>query len=53
MQSRYGSCGYRFATVTEQSPAQRNLARIAGWLFIATFITAIAGLLLYDPVLNG
>ena len=23
-----------------------------GWLFVATFVTAIAGLLLYDPVLN-
>jgi hypothetical protein len=23
-----------------------------GWLFVATFVTSIAGLLLYDPVLN-
>ena len=38
--------------MTEQSPAQRQAARVAGWLFIATFITAIIGLLLYDPVLN-
>jgi hypothetical protein len=30
----------------------RRTARIAGWLFVATFVTAIAGLLLYDPVLN-
>lgn len=30
----------------------RNLALIAGVLFIITFISAIAGLLLYDPVLN-
>lgn len=30
----------------------RRTARIAGWLFVVTFITAIAGLLLYDPVLN-
>ncbi len=27
-------------------------ARVAGWLFIATFVTAIAGMALYDPVLN-
>ena len=26
--------------------------KIVGWLFIATFITSIVGLLLYDPVLN-
>lgn len=38
--------------MTEQSPAQRRTARIVGWLFVATFITSIAGLLLYDPVLN-
>jgi Domain of unknown function (DUF4386) len=36
----------------EQSADQRRTARIAGWLFIATFVTAIVGLLLYDPVLN-
>lgn len=30
----------------------RRTARLVGWLFIATFVTAIAGLLLYDPVLN-
>jgi Domain of unknown function (DUF4386) len=38
--------------VTEQSPAQRQTARVVGWLFIATFVTAIGGLLLYDAVLN-
>ena len=32
--------------------SSRRTARIAGWLFVATFVTAIAGLLLYDPVLN-
>jgi hypothetical protein len=30
----------------------RRTARIAGWLFVATFVTSIVGLLLYDPVLN-
>jgi hypothetical protein len=38
---------------TEQTPQQRRTARIAGWLFIATFVTAIAALPLYDPVLNN
>jgi hypothetical protein len=33
-------------------PDPRKSARIAGWLFVATFVTAIAGLLLYDPALN-
>jgi len=36
----------------EQSPQQRRVALIAGVLFVVTFVTAIAGLLLYDPVLN-
>ena len=36
-------------SMTDQS---RRTGRIVGWLFIATFITSIAGLLLYDPVLN-
>ena len=31
----------------------RTLARIAGVLFIITFVTAIAGALLYDPVLHN
>jgi hypothetical protein len=30
----------------------RNLARIAGVLFLITFVTAIPAVLLYDPVLN-
>jgi Domain of unknown function (DUF4386) len=34
------------------SPAERRTAVIAGWLMAATFITSIAGLILYDPVLN-
>jgi hypothetical protein len=38
--------------MTEQSEAQRRTARIFGVLFGLTFVTAIAGLLLYDPVLN-
>jgi hypothetical protein len=42
----------KFPDLTEQSPEQRRTARIVGWLFVATFITAIPALLLYDPVLN-
>jgi hypothetical protein len=34
------------------SPQQQQRARIFGVLFGLTFVTAIAGLLLYDPVLN-
>ena len=34
------------------SPEQQQRARIFGVLFALTFISAIAGLLLYDPVLN-
>jgi hypothetical protein len=34
------------------SPEQQQRARIFGVLFALTFITAIAALLLYDPVLN-
>jgi hypothetical protein len=34
------------------SPEQQQRARIVGVLFGLTFITAIAGLILYDPVLN-
>ena len=34
------------------SPEQQQRARIFGVLFAATFVTSIAGLLLYDPVLN-
>jgi hypothetical protein len=34
------------------SPEQQKRARIFGVLFALTFVTSIAGLLLYDPVLN-
>ena len=34
------------------SPQQQQRARIFGVLFALTFVTSIAGLLLYDPVLN-
>jgi Domain of unknown function (DUF4386) len=34
------------------TPEQQRRARIFGVLFALTFITAIAGLILYDPVLN-
>src|SRR5687767_6997421 len=38
----------------EQSPQQRQRARIAGWLMALTFLTSIpAALILYDPVLNN
>jgi hypothetical protein len=41
------------AAAVEQSPQQRQRARIAGWLMALTFVTAIpAALILYDPVLN-
>jgi hypothetical protein len=33
-------------------PPPRKVARIAGWLFVITFVTSIPALLLYDPVLN-
>ena len=37
----------------EQSPQQRQRARIAGWLMASTFLTSIpAALILYDPILN-
>jgi uncharacterized protein DUF4386 len=34
------------------SPEQQQRARIFGVLFALTFVTSIAGLILYDPVLN-
>jgi hypothetical protein len=41
------------AAAVEQSPQQRQRARIAGWLMASTFLTSIpAALILYDPVLN-
>ena len=37
----------------EQSPRQRQRARIAGWLMASTFLTSIpAALILYNPILN-
>ena len=30
----------------------QKLGRIAGWLFVITFLTSIPALLLYGPVLN-
>jgi Domain of unknown function (DUF4386) len=38
--------------VPTPTPDQQRRARIFGVLFAGTFITSIAGLLLYDPVLN-
>jgi hypothetical protein len=35
------------------SHASRSVARFAGVLFLATFVTAIPAVFLYDPVLNG
>src|SRR5215210_2883737 len=40
------------ADMSTPSPEQQQRARIFGVLFALTFITSIAGLLLYDPVLN-
>jgi hypothetical protein len=41
------------AVAVEQSPQQRQRARIAGWLMALTFVTAIpAALILYEPILN-
>jgi hypothetical protein len=34
------------------TPEQQQRARIFGSLFALTFVTSIAGLILYDPVLN-
>ena len=34
------------------SRAERRTAAVAGWLMASTFITSIAALALYDPVLN-
>ncbi len=35
-----------------QSEAQRRTARIAGWLFVITFVTSIPELFLYKPLLK-
>jgi Domain of unknown function (DUF4386) len=39
-------------TLAVQSEAQRRTARIAGWLFIVTFVTSIPELFLYEPLLK-
>ena len=38
--------------MTQPSPQQQRRARIFVALFAGTFITSIAALILYDPVLN-
>ena len=38
--------------MSEQTPQERRIARIAGWLMASTFVTSIGALILYDPVLN-
>jgi hypothetical protein len=35
-----------------QTAAQRRTARIAGWLFVITFVTSIPELFLYEPLLR-
>jgi hypothetical protein len=35
-----------------QTDSERRVARTVGWLMIATFVTSIAAVLLYDPLLN-
>jgi hypothetical protein len=36
-----------------QATDPQKLAHLAGWFFVATFVTSIAALILYDPVLNN
>jgi Domain of unknown function (DUF4386) len=38
--------------MSSTAPDPQKLARIAGWLFVVTFLTSIPALLLYGPVLN-
>lgn len=40
------------AAAVEQSPQQRQRARIAGWLMAVVLTSIPAALILYDPVLN-
>ena len=35
-----------------QTDAQRRTARIAGWLFVITFVTSIPAMFLYEPLLK-
>ena len=39
--------------LTVQSDSQRRTARIAGWLFVITFVTSIPELFLYKPLLKN
>ena len=52
MSSRESSTGAALGAPTQPSPEQQRRARIFGVLFALTFVTSIAALLLYDPVLN-
>jgi Domain of unknown function (DUF4386) len=52
MSSPESSKGAALGRPTQPSPEQQLHARIFGVLFALTFVTSIAGLLLYDPVLN-
>ena len=46
-------CGdAKLAGMAAPTREQQRRARIFGVLFALTFVTSIAGLLLYDPVLN-
>jgi hypothetical protein len=36
----------------EQTPQQRQTARIAGWLMLSTFVTSIGALILYQPAFD-
>ncbi len=52
MSSQERSTGTAIGRATEPTPEQQQRARIFGVLFALTFVTSIAGLILYDPVLN-
>ena len=52
MSSSESSTGVAIGRPTPPSPEQQQRARIFGMLFALTFVTSIAGLILYDPVLN-
>lgn len=52
MSSPESSTGAALRPPTQPSPEQQQRARIFGVLFALTFVTSIAAVLLYDPVLN-
>jgi hypothetical protein len=52
MSSPESSTGAALGRPTQPSREQQQRARIFGVLFALTFVTSIAALLLYDPVLN-